>query len=172
MTTFHVRRSLGQDVEPLREVFALLAHDKGSLLTARREALDPASWLEDRVPLVVVCKGAQVVGFAGAVPDRQAYSSPRCAELLVGVVPKHRRLGAGRAAVLDLFARARGAGLWKLVGFAEPEDAATRALLARTDFREVGTLEKHVQREGAWRNVTVHERLLMSARRSNPAING
>jgi hypothetical protein len=34
----------------------------------------------------------------------------------------------------------------------------------------VGTLEKHVQRDGIWRNVDLYERLLMSARRSNPAI--
>jgi L-amino acid N-acyltransferase YncA len=172
MTAFHGHRSTGQDVDALREVCAQLSRERGSLLTARREAFDPAQWIARRVPLTVVSDGTQVVGFAGAIPDGQPYSSPRCAELVVGVVATHRRRGAGRAAVIELFTTARTMGLWKLVAFVLPEDVAARALLARSDFREVGTLEKHVQLEGVWRNVTVHEKMLMAARRSNPSIGG
>jgi L-amino acid N-acyltransferase YncA len=172
MSTFQWHRSTPHDVDALRDVCAQLSHERGSLLAARREALDPARWIAQRVPLTVVSEGAQVIGFAGAVPEGQAYSSPRCAELVVGVVAKHRRRGAGRVAVVELLTTARTMGLWKLVVFALPEDVAARALVARADFREVGTLEKHVQLEGVWRSVSVHERILMAARPSNPSIGG
>jgi L-amino acid N-acyltransferase YncA len=63
-------------------------------------------------------------------------------------------------------------GLWKLLGFAVPEDAVARALLTRMDFREVGTLTKHVQLENQWHDVVLAERLVLSARRSSPSIPG
>jgi L-amino acid N-acyltransferase YncA len=159
-----------RDVGALDEVCAQLVRERGSLVTLRRESLDPSGWIARKIPVTVVTQDARIVGFAAAIPDGQAYSSHKCAELLVGVAGTHRRKGAGRAAVLDLLMNARTMGLWKLVAFAGPEDAGALALLARTDFRAVGTLEKHVQRDGIWRSVVLYERLLMSARRSNPAI--
>jgi L-amino acid N-acyltransferase YncA len=159
-----------KDLDALKELCARLSRERGSLMMLRRETLDPSAWIERRIPLAAVAEGSQIVGFAAALPDGQPYGAPRCAELLVGVLSDHRRKGAGRAAVHDLLRNARTMGLWKLVAFAGPEDAGAQALLARTDFRAVGTLEKHVQREGIWRNVELYERLLMSARRSNPAI--
>jgi L-amino acid N-acyltransferase YncA len=172
MSAFQWHRSTPNDVDALREVCLELGRERGSLLAARREALDPAQWVAQKVPLIVVSEGAKVIGFAGAIPGGQSYSSPRCAELVVGVVAKHRRRGAGRLAVAELFTTARTRGLWKLVAFALPEDVAARPLLARADFREVGTLEKHVQLEGVWHNVAVHERILMATRASHPSIGG
>jgi L-amino acid N-acyltransferase YncA len=172
MTAFHGHRATAHDVDARREVCAQLGRERGSLLTVRREALDPAQWIARRLLLTVVSDGGRVVGFAAAMPDGHAYGSPRCAELVVGVVETHRRRGAGRAAVIELFTIARTMGLWKLIAFALLEDVAARALFARSDFREAGTLEKHLQLDGVWRNVTVHERLLMAARRSDPSIGG
>jgi L-amino acid N-acyltransferase YncA len=87
---------------------------------------------------------------------------------MVYVVAGHRRHGAARAAVSELFTVARAMGLWKLTCCALPDDPAGRALIARFEFREVGLLAKHVQIDGIWRDVTLHERLMLSARRSIP----
>ena len=70
----------------------------------------------------------------------------------------------------ELISVARTMGLWKLVVYSLADDGAARALLDRVDFRTVGTLVKHVQIEGGWRDVTLHERLVLSARKSMPSI--
>jgi RimJ/RimL family protein N-acetyltransferase len=58
----------------------------------------------------------------------------------------------------------------KITAYALPEDATARVLLARSAFRAVGTLEKHVSIEGTWRNVVLYEQLLLGTRRLQPSI--
>lgn len=52
------------------------------------------------------------------------------------------------------------AGLWKLVSRVFPENGASRALLARHGFREVGTYLRDARHRGVWRDVVIVERLL------------
>ena len=59
-----------------------------------------------------------------------------------------------------LIAAARAAGLWKLVSRVFVENTASRALLARVGFREVGVYEKHARLDGVWRDVVIVERLI------------
>jgi phosphinothricin acetyltransferase len=40
---------------------------------------------------------------------------------------------------------------------------ASRALLRKLGFREVGTYEKHARLDGAWRDVVIVERLLVES---------
>jgi L-amino acid N-acyltransferase YncA len=96
--------------------------------------------------------------------------SAKCAEAIAFVASSHRRRGAARGAMSELLSVARTMGLWKLVVYSLADDAAARALLERIDFRAVGTLVKHLQIEGSWRDVTLHERLVLSARKSMPSI--
>jgi len=118
-----------------------------------------------RVPVVVVVDNGVTVGFAAAVPQNVPFSTHRCVEAVVYVTPAHRRRGAGRAALSELIVAARSSALWKLMAYALPENAAGAALLAHSDFRNVGTLAKHVQLEGGWRDIVVYERLVLAARR-------
>src|SRR5262249_28648156 len=107
-----------------------------------------------------------------ALADNVPLAVPRCAEALVYVTPAQRRRGAGRAAMSELLMVARVGGLWKLVANTLADDAAGCGLLGRMDFRVVGTLVKHLQIEGTWRDVTLHERLVLSTRKSQPSIPG
>jgi phosphinothricin acetyltransferase len=59
-----------------------------------------------------------------------------------------------------LIEAARDAGLSKLISGVFPENAASRALLQRLGFREVGTYQRHGQLDGQWRDVVIVERLL------------
>ena len=54
----------------------------------------------------------------------------------------------------------RTAGFRKLVSRVFVENAASRALLRRVGFREVGVYERHGQLHGTWRDVVIVERLL------------
>ena len=63
--------------------------------------------------------------------------------------------------VMDALIAACGpAGIWKLVSRVFVENGASRALLKSVGFREVGVYEKHVQLDGAWRDVVIVERLI------------
>ena len=71
-----------------------------------------------------------------------------------------RGQGAGRLALEALFAAATDAGYWKLVSRIFVENAASRALMRRVGFREVGIYERHAQLDGVWRDVVIVEKLL------------
>jgi L-amino acid N-acyltransferase YncA len=140
------------------------------LWSHRRERFNPGAWLASRAPLAVVADGSNAIGFAVALADNVPLGSTKCAEAIVYVSQSQRRRGGARAAMSELLSVARTMGLWKLVAYSLADDAAARALLDRLDFRAVGTLVKHQQIEGTWRDVVLHERLVMAARKSLPSI--
>jgi phosphinothricin acetyltransferase len=82
------------------------------------------------------------------------------AEFSVYVERAWRGRGAGRQALERLLQEAQKAGFWKLVSRVFVENAASRTLLRRLGFREVGVYEKHAQLDGVWRDVVIVERLL------------
>jgi L-amino acid N-acyltransferase YncA len=169
MAVLATHRATDRDVPSLERLCAEAAKTV-TLWGHRRERLNPAAWISARVPLVVVADGADPIGFAAALSDNVPLGSAKCAEAIAYVVPSHRRRGAARGAMSELLSVARTMGLWKLVIYSLADDAAARALLERMDFRAVGTLVKHLQIEGSWRDVALHERLVLSARKSMPSI--
>ena len=62
--------------------------------------------------------------------------------------------------VPSLFNTARDAGFWKLVSRVFVENTASRELLKKTGFREVGIYRRHGRLEGRWRDVVIVEKLL------------
>ncbi|MGD0527034.1 MAG: GNAT family N-acetyltransferase [Polyangiaceae bacterium] len=169
MVNLRARRATAQDVDALRRLHAEAAASRSGLWSLRR-GLDPAAWVASHTPTVLVGDGASASGFAVAIAEGTPLSAPRCAEVFVHIAPSLRRQGAARAALAELMTVSRTMGLWKLLGYALPEDAVARALLTRMDFREVGTLTKHVQLDNRWHDVILAERLVLSARRSSPSI--
>jgi phosphinothricin acetyltransferase len=59
-----------------------------------------------------------------------------------------------------LIRAAAEAGFWKLVSRIFPENEASRALVRKLGFREVGVYERHGKLDGQWRDVVIVERLL------------
>jgi L-amino acid N-acyltransferase YncA len=169
MAIYKVQRAAERDVGALERLCAEAAASPVGLVAHRRERWSPALWVAARLPVVVAGDASGVVGFAAALSENVPLGVARCAEGLVFVTPAHRRRGAGRALLGELVAAARAVSMWKMIAYALPEDVASRTLLERLDFREVGTLVKHLQLQGAWRDVAVHERLVLAARKSAPS---
>ena len=68
--------------------------------------------------------------------------------------------GAGRAVLSALIEVAANRGLHKLVSRVFPENAASRALLKRLGFDEIGIHRRHGQLDGVRRDCVIVERLL------------
>jgi phosphinothricin acetyltransferase len=133
----------------------------GTFETRPRSPEAVAAWFDGRHPAVVVADAhGRVVAFAASY----AYAARECyagiAEFSVYVARPERGRGAGSVAMTALVAAAEAAGFWKLTSRVFVENAASRALLKRFSFREVGVLEKHARLDGAWRDVVLVERLI------------
>jgi L-amino acid N-acyltransferase YncA len=128
--------------------------------TRSRAAEDVARWLGGRFPVVVIEDESRVVAFASTSEYRPRECYRGVAEFSVYVARASRGRGAGRLAMQALIEEARKAGFWKLVSRVFVENAASRALLQRAGFREVGVYRSHAQLHGTWRDVVIVERLL------------
>jgi L-amino acid N-acyltransferase YncA len=129
--------------------------------TEPRAAGDIAAWLARRY-LVVVAETGETgpVAFAASFP----YSSRACyrgiGEFSVYARRDYRGRGAGRAALAALIEAAVAAGLHKLTSRVFPENAASRALLRKLGFAEIGIHRRHGKLDGLWRDCVIVERLL------------
>lgn len=129
--------------------------------TTPRSAGDIERWFDERDPIVVVeDDGGAVVAFASTsrYRDRECYAG--IAEYSVYVARAHRGVGAGRVAMTALVDAAARAGFWKLLSRIFPENASSRALMARMGFREVGIYRRHGKLDGEWRDCVIVERLI------------
>lgn len=131
--------------------------------TRLRTPEDIAAWFDGIHPIVVVERDGDVVGFADTATYRPRDCYAGVAEFNVYVARTHRGQGVGREVMDALVQAAAGAGLWKLVSRVFVENTASRTLLARVGFREVGIYRRHARLDGAWRDVVIVERLIGDA---------
>lgn len=111
-------------------------------------------------PVVVVEDEGEVSAFAAASSYRPRDCYAGIAEFMVYVVLDKQQRGLGRAALGALFPIALERGLYKLVSRVFVDNYASRRLLAKVGFREVGVYQRHGMLGGVWRDVVIVERLL------------
>ncbi|ADI15015.1 GCN5-related N-acetyltransferase [Truepera radiovictrix DSM 17093] len=134
--------------------------------TRERSPGELSAWLErPQHPVLVAERGGNaggwtVVGWIAAAPYRPRACYGGVAEFSVYVGAEARGRGVGSALMAAFVRACEDAGLWKLVARVFVDNAASRALLYRHGFREVGVYEKHAQLRGVWRDVVIVERLL------------
>jgi L-amino acid N-acyltransferase YncA len=159
--TRRVRGATLADASAIARIYTQGIEDRvATFETEPRADADVRPWFARAHPIVVVADDDVVVAFAVASPSsaRQCYA--RNADFSVYVERSARGTGAGRAAMEALLDAAREAGLNKLVSCVFPENAASRAMLAKLGFREVGTYRRHAQLDGEWRDAVLVERLI------------
>jgi L-amino acid N-acyltransferase YncA len=129
--------------------------------TEPRSAAHIAAWFSGSNLIVVAeTEATSPVAFAASFPysDRACYSG--IGEFSVYVRQDYRGRGAGRAALSALIEAATARGMHKLLSRVFPENTASRALLRRLGFEEIGMYRRHGRLDGIWRDCVIVERLL------------
>lgn len=132
----------------------------GTFETRPRSHGDVRAWFDGVHPIVVVEASGQVIAFASTSTYRTRDCYAGIAEFSVYVSRASRGRGAGKVAMDALIQAAAAAGFWKLVSRIFIENTASRTLMARAGFREVGIYEKHGKLDGVWRDVVIVERII------------
>jgi L-amino acid N-acyltransferase YncA len=155
------RPATRDDAAAITRIFNEGIEDANATFETRyRTAKDVEAWLSTRFPVAVVEEGGEVVGFAAAFAysDRECYSHVADASVYIGRMARGR--GAGRLVLEELVRMAEEAGLAKLIGKIHTDNAASRALVLKNGFREVGVHEKHGKLNGVWKDILVVERII------------
>jgi phosphinothricin acetyltransferase len=131
--------------------------------TAPRTAEQVAAQLAengDRFPTVVVERAGEVIAWASVGVYRAHEWYAGVGEHSVYVDPRHRGIGAGRAALDALCAACAELGYWKLISRIFPENTASLRLHERAGFRVVGVYRRHGRLDGEWRDCVIVEKVL------------
>jgi phosphinothricin acetyltransferase len=158
----HLRLATTEDATAIAAIYNQGIEDRIATFETRlRTPQEIEQWFDGVHPIVVLeTDEHQVIAFASTSVYRPRPCYVGIAEFSVYVERAWRGRGAGRQALERLLQEAQKAGFWKLVSRVFVENAASRTLLRRLGFREVGVYEKHAQLDGVWRDVVIVERLL------------
>jgi L-amino acid N-acyltransferase YncA len=160
-TEFSSRLATPEDAEAIAGIYNQGIADRVATFETRlRSAEEVCGWFDGAHPIVVVECAGEILAFAAT----SAYRSRDCyagiAEVSLYGARSARRLGVGAMAMAALIEAAEHAGFWKLVSRVFVENHASRNLIRKFDFREVGVDEKHAQLDGVWRDVVIVERII------------
>ncbi len=160
--TLSARAASPGDVPAIARIYNEGIEDRvGTFETRPRTVDDVRAWFDNVHPIVVVeAEGGRVVAFASTSTYRSRDCYAGIAEFSVYVSRAVRGQGAGFVAMEALIAAAARAGFWKLVSRVFIENTASRRLMARVGFREVGIYEKHGKLDGVWRDAVIVERVI------------
>jgi phosphinothricin acetyltransferase len=158
----HLRLATPLDAAAIATIYNQGIEDRIATFETRlRSPQEIEQWFDGIHPIIVLeTDEREVIAFASTSVYRSRPCYAGIAEFSIYVERAWRGRGAGRLALERLLQEAQQAGFWKLVSRVFVENAASRALLRRLGFREVGVYEKHAQLDGVWRDVVIVERLL------------
>lgn len=157
----HAERAKPSDCAAIARIYNEGIEDRQATFeTRRRSPNEIEDWFNSKYPLMVVRANGTVQAFATCSEYRPRECYAHIAEFSVYVAREARGQGLGGVALDGLVDAAIAAGLRKLVSRVFVENAASRRLLARKGFREVGVYRRHGRLDGAWHDVVIVERLL------------
>ena len=168
-----IRKALPEDAPALAEIYNRAIEERiATFETEARSASVMRAWIgehDDRHPVLVleasdgrspVDRGQQVVAWASIASYRPRACYAGVGEFSIYVREGYRGRGFGQQLLLSLVDEARDLGYWKLVSRIFPHNKASRRLVARCGFREVGVYEKHGKLDGQWLDTVIVERLI------------
>jgi L-amino acid N-acyltransferase YncA len=163
MTT-SVRHATLDDAAAIAQIYNQGIEDRiATFEVDPRSASDVAEALRlrsEKYPAVVAEDDGRIVAVAWTSGYRPRECYAGIAEFSVYTDRRFRGRGLGRIVMQALVAEAADRGFWKLVSRVFPENHASRALLEKLGFREVGVYRRHGRLEGEWRDCVILELLI------------
>ena len=157
-----MRRARLEDCEAIAGIYnEAIAERTSTFETEFRATADVERWIDSpKHPVLVATSAGAVAGWA-----RMSEYSPRPCYAGIGegsvyVRATERGRGFGGALARALKDEAARAGFHKIVGKLFMDNEASRRLVAREGFREVGIHLRHGQIDGDWCDVVLVELLL------------
>lgn len=149
-----VREARPGDADAIAKIYSQgIAGRMATFETEPRIGADILAWFDTGLPLIVVEREGDVVGFAAAFPysDRCCYGG--ICEFSVYVATESKGQGVGMLAMRTLIDACRERGLHKLYSRVFPENLASLGLLQKLGFRQIGVYRAHGILNGTWRDV-------------------
>ena len=166
MSAFTIRPATANDLDAIRAIFNYyVARSTCTFQIEPETAEERGAWFRVRSarhPVTVAEAERTVIGWAALSPWKSRCAYAHSAEVSVYVHHKRHRRGVGRALLLDLIERAKGAGLHTIIGGACSEQTASLALQAALGFERVGTFRQVGRKFDRWLDVT-YMQLVLSA---------
>jgi len=152
------RSATVEDASRIAEIYNQGIRDRAATFETEPRTVDAVhDWFDTPYPIVVVEAEGEVIAWANASSYRPGACYAGNAEFSVYVERAWRGHGAGRVAMLALIDASRAAGLEKLISRVFVENLASRKMLRKVGFREVGVYERHAMLDGVWRDVVIVE---------------
>ena len=158
---FSSRPATPKDADAIARIYNEGIADRVATFETRlRSAEDVRAWFDGVHPVVVVEGEGEILAFAATFAYRPRECYAGIAEASLYVARSARGRGVGGMAMTALIEAAEKAGFWKLLSRVFVENQASRNLIRKFGFREVGVYEKHAQLDGVWRDVVIVERMI------------
>ena len=162
MSERFVREGIAADAARIAVIYNQGIEDRvATFQTELRSEAMMLNWFDSEYPVFVAGTDSVVMAFAVAFPYRTHAYYTGVREFSVYAAREGRGHGFAKTALQALIENCRERSWWKLVSRVFPENAASRKLLVRLGFREVGIYEKHGRLDGVWRDVVIVEKLLI-----------
>ena len=149
-----------RDFEALKEIYNQVIDERVATFNTEHVDVDGiADWTKSGL-ILVADSGRDVLGFVRSFPYRTHPCYEGVAQFSIYVRESARGLGVGDL-LMSAFIQALVAdGKWKVLSRVFVENDASRRLLAKHGFREVGIYRRHARLDGIWRDGVIVERLL------------
>ena len=155
-----VRAMESRDFEALKEIYNQVIDERVATFNTEHVDVDGiADWTKSGL-ILVADSGRDVLGFVRSFPYRTRPCYEGVAQFSIYVRESARGLGVGDL-LMSAFIQALVAdGKWKVLSRVFVENSASRRLLNKHGFREVGIYLRHARLDGVWRDGVIVERLL------------
>ena len=159
-----VRSAGGPDLDAIRTIYNEGIEDGVATLEydVKTEA-QMRDWFEQRSgrhPVIVACRGEQVVGWASLNPYSHRCAYDGVADLSIYVRRDARGQGVGAVLMAEIEERAKASAFHKIVLHALTDNPAGRRLYEKCNFREVGIFKEQGRLGGRFVDVVAMEKIL------------
>jgi L-amino acid N-acyltransferase len=163
--TLEIRNAQDRDVNGMLMIYNdVLATSTSIFSDIKRTADDQSKWFEDRRtqgwPVLVACRGSEVLGYASYGPFRTWPGYRHTVENSIYLAPSARGQGFGTQLLSALLQRAEAQQLHAVIAGIDGENVGSMRLHEKLGFLKVAQLKEVGRKFDRWLDLVFYQRLL------------